>query len=112
MDPMGLALENFDSSGAYRQNDGNATIDASGTIDGQAFKNAAELATLLRKHPEAASCFVSKIYAHAQGRAPMAVDQPVVKDLAQRFMSSGQRADQLLLDLVSSDAFRFVEVAQ
>jgi Protein of unknown function (DUF1585) len=65
----------------------------------------------LRNHPQAAPCFVSKLYEQAQARTPLAVDSPVIAGLTTQFNTSGHRADQLLLDIVSSDAYRFVEVA-
>ena len=111
MDPIGLGLENFDSVGAYRATANNVPIDATGDLDGMAFKDEASLATALRNHPQAASCFVSKLYEQAQGRTPMAVDEPVLADLSKQFAASGHRADQLLLNIVSSDAYRFVQIA-
>lgn len=111
MDPIGLALENFDSVGAFRTTDNNIPIDATGELDGVPFKDEASLATALRNHPDAASCFVSKLYQQAQGRAPLPLDEPVVAGLTTKFDQSGRRADQLLLDIVSSDAYRFVEIA-
>lgn len=111
MDPIGLAMENFDSVGAYRTSDNNAPIDATGVLDGVAFKDQASLGTALRNHPDAASCFVSKLYQQAQGRAPIAVDGPVLANLSKQFDQNGHRADQLLLDIASSDAYRFVEIS-
>jgi hypothetical protein len=111
MDPVGLGLENFDSIGAYRTTENNVAIDASGELDKMPFQDEASLAKVLRNHPQAASCFVSKLYEQAQGRQPLDVDTPVVAGLTQRFEANGHRADQLLLDIASSDAFRFVEVA-
>jgi hypothetical protein len=111
MDPIGLALENFDSDGAYRTTDNNVPIDTAGDLDGVAFKDAASLATALRNHPDAVPCLVSKVYEQAQGRTPLAVDTPVLDHLSNQFAASGHRADQLLLDIVSSDAYRFVEIA-
>jgi len=111
MDPVGLGLENFDSAGTYRTTDHGVAIDASGVLDGMAFADEASLARVLRSHPQAASCFVSKLYEQAQGRQPLPVDQPVMAGLSQRFETSGHRADQLLLDIVSNDAYRFVEIA-
>ncbi|HXI60577.1 MAG TPA: DUF1588 domain-containing protein, partial [Polyangia bacterium] len=110
MDPIGLALENFDSVGAYRTTANNVPIDATGALDGVPFKDEASLATALRNHPDAVPCFVSKLYEQAQGRTPLAVDNPVLADLGKKFVTSGHRADQLLLDIVSSDAYRFVEI--
>jgi hypothetical protein len=111
MDPVGLGLENFDSVGAYRTTDNNVPIDATGVLDGMAFQDEASLAKVLRNHPQAASCFVSKLYEQAQGRQPLPVDAPVVASLSTQFETSGHRADQLLLDIASNDAYRFVEIA-
>jgi hypothetical protein len=110
MDPVGLGLENFDSVGAYRTTENNAPIDATGDLDGAAFKDEASLSTALRNHADAAACFVTKLYEQAQGRTPLDVDDPVLASLSKQF-DQGHRADQLLLDIVSSDAYRFVEIA-
>ena len=111
MDPIGLGLENFDSVGVYRTTDNNVPIDATGVLDGVAFTDEASLGTALRNHPQAAPCFVSKLYEQAQGRMTLPVDAPVLTGLSQQFEASGHRADQLLLAIVSSDAYRFVEIA-
>jgi hypothetical protein len=111
MDPVGLGLENFDSIGVYRTMDNGLPIDATGVLDGLPFKDEASLATVLRNHPNAGPCFVSKLYEHLQGRALLDVDAPVLADLAAQFAASGHRADQLLLDVLSSDAYRFIQVA-
>jgi PAS domain-containing protein len=109
MDPIGLGLENFDTVGAYRATERGRPIDASGELDGAPFRNAAELGARLRQHAEAGPCFASKLYAHAQGRAPIAVDGPAVEALGRRFAQGGRRADRLLVELAASEAFRFVE---
>jgi hypothetical protein len=111
MDPIGLALENFDSVGVYRTTENNVPIDASGVLDGVAFKDEVSLGTALRNHPDAASCFVGKLYQQAQGRASLPLDETVIAGLTKKFDTGGRRADQLLLDIVSSDAYRFVEIA-
>jgi hypothetical protein len=111
MDPVGLGLENFDSVGTYRTTDNNVPIDATGVLDGMAFQDEASLAKVLRSHPQAAACFVGKLYEQAQGRQPLPVDGPVVASLSKQFETSGHRADQLLLDIASNDAYRFVEIA-
>jgi hypothetical protein len=111
MDPIGLGLENFDSVGAYRTMDNSAPIDATGDLDGVAFKDEASLSTALRNHPNAAGCFVTKLYENAQGRSPLDVDAAVIAGLSKQFEDNGHRANQLLVDIVSSDAYRFVEVA-
>ena len=109
MDPIGLGLETFDGLGRYRESDNGHPIDASGTVNGAAFTSAAELGARLRADPAAAACFVSQVYAHAQGRAPVDVDSAALASLTADFNAGGHRAEQLLTALVSSEAFRFVE---
>ena len=95
--------------GLYRTMEKGQVIDASGELDGVTFKNAAELGAVLRNHPDAASCIVSKLYSSAQGRELVAVDTAPVGELTSAFQAQGHRVDQLLVELVSSEAFRFVE---
>jgi hypothetical protein len=109
MDPIGLGLEQFDGIGAYRETEHGKPIDASGELDGVPFANAAELGQVLRNNPDAGKCFVQKLYTHAQGRTPLEVDAPVIAVLAQRFASADNHAAELLLELSTSEAFRFVE---
>jgi homoserine kinase len=53
-DPMGLALENFDSLRQWRSSDGGAPIDASGAfVDGTRFSGPAELRAGLLKYSDA-----------------------------------------------------------
>jgi hypothetical protein len=109
MDPLGFGLENFDSVGTYRTSDNGQPIDASGSVDGTSFNGLAEMSTVLRNQPVAGPCVVSKIYVNALGRVAIDVDGPALNALAKQFASSKNRVDQLLLNLVSSEAFRFVE---
>jgi hypothetical protein len=108
MDPLGFGMENFDSSGRYRTTDNGQPIDATGTLDGVAFSNLAELGTAVQKNPVTGPCMVSNIYENALGRAPVAIDNNAINQLAGQFSGAGNRLDQLLVDLVGSDGFRFV----
>jgi hypothetical protein len=109
MDPMGFGMENFDATSQYRTTDNGHPIDATGTLDGVAFSNLADLGAVLRKSPTTGPCFVSKIYANALGRTPSNLDGAALDQLAGQFASSGNRADRLLVSLVTSDSFRFVQ---
>jgi hypothetical protein len=108
MDPLGFGMENFDSSGAYRTTDNGQPIDASGALDDKTFSNLAELGTALQKNPVTGPCLVSNFYQNALGRAPVAVDNNAINQLAGQFSTAGNRIDQLLVNLVASDGFRFV----
>jgi hypothetical protein len=109
MDPLGFGLENFDSVGMYRTTDNGQPIDATGSVEGASFNGLAEMSTVLRNQLVAGPCVVSKIYINALGRAAIDVDGPALNALAKQFASSKNRVDQLLVNLVSSEAFRFVE---
>ena len=108
MDPLGFGMEGFDSSGHYRTTDNGQPIDGSGTLDGVAFSNLAELGAAVQKNPVTGPCMVSNIYENALGRTPVAIDNNTINQLAGQFSAAGNRLDQLLVDLVGSDGFRFV----
>jgi hypothetical protein len=109
MDPVGLGMENFDGVGRYRTMDKGKPIDATGNLDGVAFDGLAQLGAALRNASVAGPCLVSKLYTNALGRAPGERDGPVLNKLAASFAAGGNHLDQLLLELVASEGFRFVE---
>jgi hypothetical protein len=108
MDPIGFAMENFDTTGQYRTTDNGQPIDASGTLDGVAFSSLAQLGAALRRNASTGPCLVSKVYESALGRLPIDVDTAVLDQLITKFNTSGHHVDQLLVDLAGSDGFRFV----
>ncbi len=106
-DPIGLALEHFDTTGRYRETDLGLQIDASGELDGVPFADASELAGVLRDHPRAASCLISKLQTYTAGRPPLDEESELGSSLLAAFESADHRFDALLLALVSHDDFRF-----
>jgi hypothetical protein len=108
MDPIGFGMENFDTTGQYRTTDNGQPIDATGTLDGVAFSNLAELGMAVRNNAVAGPCVVSKVYENALGRLPVSVDDDALNQLIGQFVNAGNRVDQLLVDLVGNDGFRFV----
>jgi hypothetical protein len=114
MDPIGFGMEDFDSVGLHRTMEGTAPVDATGTLegaglDGSAFDGLAELGAALRQQPVVAPCLVSKIYGEALGRSPMRLDGSTIEQLSASFSENQNRLDQLLVTLVTSESFRFVE---
>jgi hypothetical protein len=113
MDPMGFGMEDFDGIGLYRTTDAGSPLDPTGTLtgaglDGSAFKGLAELGAALRKQPVLGPCLVSKLYAESQGRSASELDRPTINQLSSAF-ATGHRLDQLILGVVQSESFRFVE---
>ena len=108
MDPIGFGMEDFDTTGQYRTTDNGQPIDATGTLDGVAFSNLAQLGNAVKTNPVAGPCAVSKVYENALGRLPISMDNDALNQLIGQFVTAGNRVDQLLVNLVGNDGFRFV----
>jgi hypothetical protein len=108
MDPVGFGMENFDSTGQYRTTDNGQPIDASGTLAGVTFDNLAQLGAAVQKNARTVPCLVSNMYENALGRLPVAQDDNELDQLISEFSASGNHIDQLLINLVGNDGFRFV----
>jgi hypothetical protein len=108
MDPMGLPLENFDGVGKYRTTDHGLPIDASGALDGQNVTDARGLGVAASTSTTVAHCFVRRFYTYAVGHAERPVDGSVLNSLAASFQANGYKMRELILDVVTSDAFSSV----
>jgi len=104
MDPMGLTLENFDSDGGYRTAENGVKIDASGSLDGVQFTDAAGLGKAIHDNPAVTSCLVSRMSSFATGRA-VESDAPWAQALNKSFSGAGYRLPDLMRDIVLSDEF-------
>lgn len=104
MDPIGLALENFNGAGGYRTTDGGAPINASGILDGVAFQDAAGLGEAIHQNPATVSCLVNQLTARALGRKTANGERNWVQQLEADFADSEYRLLSLLQDIALSDA--------
>ncbi|WP_439102127.1 DUF1592 domain-containing protein [Congregibacter sp.] len=105
-DPMGLALENFDGAGGYRETENGAPLDISGELDGVFFDDIEGLGTAMRNHPKLSACLVNRLYAYGTG-GPVSLryDRDILKRFEERFVSNEHRVPALLKDLSMSEAF-------
>ena len=109
MDPLGLALENFNAMGAWRDSELNRPIDPSGQlITGEAFANIREL-----KHILATShrrdfyyCITQKLMTYALGRALDYYDVDTVDQLVAELEASNGRPSVLVRGIINSAAFQ------
>jgi hypothetical protein len=108
MDPLGFGLENFDAIGAWRDRDGEAGIDASGTLPGgQSFRSPAELRALLKSRPDAfARCLAEKLLTYALGRGIEPQDRRLVDAVVRRAARKDYRFSALVLAIVHSEPFQ------
>jgi len=112
-DPIGLSFENFDSIGRHRLTENDVTIDASGELDDQGnFADGAELADLLVNDPNFTDCLVRNVYRASLGHLETDGEEVVVEHLVGGFDDGGRRLRAFLVELVVSDAFRFVGAEQ
>ncbi len=105
-DPIGLAMENFDTIGSFRTTENGAAIDSSGVIDGAAFSDAAGLAKAIHAHPSTTSCLVNRMYSYAVGRTPTRAENDWLKQKASKaFADAGYRIVPLLRQITLNEAF-------
>ena len=111
MDPMGLALENFDSDAGYRSEENGQPLDTSGELDGIEFTDAAGLGRALHDNPATGPCFVRRLYSYATGRAPARRDMAWIRFLEKSFAEDGYRAPELMRRIATSQNFYRVSAA-
>jgi Protein of unknown function (DUF1592)/Protein of unknown function (DUF1588)/Protein of unknown function (DUF1585)/Protein of unknown function (DUF1595) len=105
MDPMGLALENFDGAGAFRTTEKGAVIDTTGNLDGVKFDDAAGLAKAVHDNPATTSCLVKRVFSYGTGRLPGRGDRDLVSYFERTFARDGYRVKGLMRTLATSHAF-------
>ena len=108
MDPLGLPLETFDAIGRHRTTDHGLAIDPSGDFDGVPVADARGLGAAASASATVAQCFVRKFYTYAVGHEERSVDGSVLNALFDSFQASGYSFRDLILDVVSHDAFSSV----
>lgn len=108
MDPVGLALEQFDALGAFRTEEAGALIDPSGELDGLVFDDAVGLGVALADHPALAPCLVDTVWRAATGRQVEPGEAPLLTWMDARLATSGHSLRALLRDVATSEAFRHV----
>jgi hypothetical protein len=110
IDPMGIALENFDAIGRWRDVDRYAVqpIDAQGrTVSGQPMNGPADLRAALMARPDQfVWAMTEKLMVYALGRTVEHYDMPIVRSVARRAEANGYRFEEIVLGVVESAAFR------
>ncbi len=110
MDPLGLALENFDGAGQYRATENDAPIDTSGMLDGHEFRDPEGLGAALAASPAITSCLVTRAFAYSVGRTPGVAQRPVLQYLEAKFAADGYRVPELFRTIALSKSFAAVRV--
>ncbi len=105
MDPIGLALENFDGAGEYRQFENGVPIDPSGEFDTLPFRDFAELSELIAGSRALSSCLVNRLLSYARGRGIDHDERAWVEKTESLFIDGGYRLPDLMRRIATSDDF-------
>jgi hypothetical protein len=108
IDPIGLALDNFDVTAKWRIRENGAPLDTRGEFyDGTAVSTPAELIDALLTRPiPLVRTFTENLLAFATGRRVEHYDQPTVRAITRSARSAEYRMASFVLGVVQSDAFQ------
>ena len=112
IDPLGLALENFDVTGAWRIKDNEVPVDAVGELyDGTRMNGPIGLGDALLKHKDAfLLSFTERLMTYATGRRMQPFDMPTVRKIIREAGRQDYKLTAFVLGVVNSPAFRMSRV--
>jgi hypothetical protein len=108
MDPLGMALENFDAIGRWRTTENSLSIDPSAALpDGARFTGPAGLRTYLEEREERfAATVAQKLLTYALGRGLEHYDAPAVRKIVRGAASNEYRWSAIIQGIVESLPFQ------
>ena len=107
MDPIGLALDNFDVTGKLRYRENGALLDTRGQLyDGTALTTPNDLSTALLKRPTPLMRnFTENLMAYALGRRVEDYDQTTVRTITRNAERNKYKFSSFVMGVVNSKAF-------
>jgi len=116
MDPIGLALDNFDVTGKWRIKEAGLPLDTNGQLyDGSSVQSPGDLRQALLSRPTPLlRTFTENLMAYALGRRLEFYDMPQVRTIVREAESDDHRFSAYVLGVVRSSAFQMqrAEVAE
>jgi hypothetical protein len=109
MDPLGLALENFNALGLWRDTERDQPIDASGQlITGEPFQDIRDLKKILARERrlDFYRCLTEKMLTYALGRGLEYYDVQTIDQIVEQLVQADGRSSALLLGVVQSAPFQ------
>lgn len=109
MDPIGLAFENFNALGMWRDTESGAAVDATGKlITGESFKNVRDLKRILVEHHarDFYHTVTEKLLTYALGRGLEYYDVETCDQIEARLAAANGRPSALIAGVVESAAFQ------
>jgi hypothetical protein len=107
IDPLGLALENYDATGAWRIKDNGVPVDPTGELyDGTKMDGPAALRQALLKHSDVILLsFTESLMTYALGRRVEHEDMPTVRAIVRDAGRNNNRFSSFVAGVVKSPAF-------
>jgi len=109
IDPLGMALENYNAVGQWRDIDrlARAPIDAVGQLaGGEKVTGVADLRDALRGNPEQfVQTLTEKLMTYALGRSVQYYDMPLVRQIVRDVKAQDNRFNAIIRGIVESDVF-------
>jgi hypothetical protein len=111
IDPLGLALENYDATGRWRIKDNGVPVDAAGVLyDGTKMDGPAGLRQGILKHSDMfLRSFTESLMTYGLGRRVEYYDMPTVRGIVRDAESNGDRMSSFILGVINSPAFRMTQ---
>mgnify|MGYP003580241870 CR=1 FL=1 len=108
IDPLGLALENFDVTGAWRNKDNEVPVDVNGDLyDGTRMEGPAGLRAALLKHQDMfLTGFTESLMTYALGRRIEYTDMPMIRAIVREAAKKDNKISAFVLGVVNSNAFK------
>ncbi len=109
MDPLGLALENFNAIGGWRDKDGDQNVESAGElITGEKFSDIRELKWVLKtdRRRDFYQCVTEKLFVYALGRGIEHYDEVAIARIVEKLDSEGGRFGVLLEGVINSSPFQ------
>ena len=113
IDPLGLALENFDVTGVWRIKDNGVPVDPAGDLyDGTKLDGPIALRNALLKHQDVIMLsFTESLMTYALGRRVEFYDMPAVRAIVRDAKRNNYRFSSFISGVANSGAFRMGRVA-
>jgi len=113
IDPLGLALENYDVTGVWRIKDNGAVVDPVGDLyDGTKLDGPIALRNALLKHQDVFMLsFTESLMTYALGRRVESYDMPAVRQIVRDAKAKNYRFSAFISGVANSAAFRMGRVA-
>lgn len=114
MDPIGLALDNFDVTGQWRIRENGMPLDTLGTFyNGTDIASPEELQTVLLQRPvPLVRNFASNLMAYALGRRVEYFDMPTIRKIVREAESNDYRLSSFIRGVVNSEAFKMKRIPE